>query len=100
MQRVTAPATRPGPALPPHARLADDFGGHRALEDDPVAVGVDRDGVVIGELPLEQPPRELGLNPPLKPAPERARAERRVVAFAPEQAPGRVGRPDLAPPGP
>src|SRR5215510_9021566 len=86
------------PARYERAELGRRRGSHLRPEDDRVAVRVDRDAVAVVHLALEQLERERILHQPLDGSLERPRAERRIVALAPEEAPGRVRHVQLDPP--
>src|SRR5262245_63677015 len=85
----------PGSAIDQRRLLAGRRGGHLRSEDDGVALGVDRDGVAVVQLALQQLERQRVLDEALDGPLERPRPERRIVALASEQAPGRVGHLEL-----
>src|SRR5262249_6023490 len=86
------------PARYERAELGRRRGSHLRPEDDRVAVRVDRDAVAVVHLALERLERERLLPQPLDRPLERPRTERRVVALASEEAPGRVAHLELDPP--
>src|SRR5213594_548575 len=70
------PDARLGPASEQRARLVGRRGGHLRLEDDRVALRIDRDGLAIGQLALQEFERERILDEALDGPLERPRAER------------------------